>query len=507
MARAGDVVGVHLLGHTGDQRVRLREEVAVELTGGVGPLGGAVAVDVRVTAEERVRVPDRVHDQTHDIAHVRRVLRDLQVAAAEDRRTHQVPAERIGTDRLHDLDGVGVVAELLRQLAALAVEHHAVAHDVAEGVAVEQRDRQHVHGVEPAAGLSDVFDDEVRRAVGVEPLLVLEGVVHLGEGHRARLEPAVEHLRHATHRALARRVVGVRARQLVDAGAVQVVEANTEVTLDLVEAAVHVGAGVGRVIGTPHRDGGTPESVAADRPVAGALQPAAELAVAHVERDPVDVLVGLDQAVLEVGDLHVPARHGLVDDRRVGAPAMRVVVVDRVVADELVLVAEALGDDRVGLEHVGADHVGDLRGVAAGVVDGRHQHDAVGLAHPLVVLAVAGRGVHDPGAVLVGDEVVGEDAERVGVAGEVGEERGVGAPCDLGAGERGAHLGVVAELGGVATGSGRAEQHEAGAAVRLVGGRLDDHVVDRRADGEGQVRGQRPRRGRPGPGLGRAEII
>ena len=49
-------------------------------------------------------------------------------------------------------------------------------------------------------------------------------------------------------------------------------------------------------------------------------------------------------------------------------------------------------------------------------------------------------------------------------------------------------------------------QHEAGAAVRLVGGRLDDHVVDRRSDGEGQVRRERPRRGRPGPGLRRAEI-
>ena len=40
---------------------------------------------------------------------------------------------------------------------------------VLEGGPVEQRHRQHVHRVEPAAGLGDVLDDEVARIVPLEP--------------------------------------------------------------------------------------------------------------------------------------------------------------------------------------------------------------------------------------------------------------------------------------------------------------------------------------------------
>ena len=76
------------------------------------------------------------------------------------------------------------------------------------------------------------------------------------------------------------------------------------------------------------------EAVAGDRPVAGALEPLAEGAVAHVVGDPVDLLVELDEAVAERGDLDVPRRHRAVDDRRVGAPAVRVVVLVAVVAED-----------------------------------------------------------------------------------------------------------------------------------------------------------------------------
>ena len=63
-------------------------------------------------------------------------------------------------------------------------------------------------------------------------------------------------------------------------------------------------------------------------------EPVAEDAVADVRRHPVDVLVELDHAVAEGGDLHVPGRHRLVDQRLVGAPAMRIVVVVGLVADD-----------------------------------------------------------------------------------------------------------------------------------------------------------------------------
>ena len=47
---------------------------------------------------------------------------------------------------------------------------------------------------EPWIGGTPTFSHEVGREVGLEEGPVLEGVVQLGVGHAAALEPAVEHL-------------------------------------------------------------------------------------------------------------------------------------------------------------------------------------------------------------------------------------------------------------------------------------------------------------------------
>jgi hypothetical protein len=110
-----------------------------------------------------------------------------------------------------------------------------VGHARAERRPVEQRRGQHVQQVEPAARLAVVLDDEVARVVVVEPVAVLERVVHLGERHRAGVEPAVEHLGHPAHHRAPGGVVRVRPGQLVDVRAVQVGGAHTEITLQLIE--------------------------------------------------------------------------------------------------------------------------------------------------------------------------------------------------------------------------------------------------------------------------------
>jgi hypothetical protein len=131
---------------------------------------------------------------------------------------------------------------------------------------VEQRGGQHVHGVEPAAGLADVLDDEVAREVrlrtagsAVEPVPVLERVVHLGVRHRAGVEPDIQHVLDPAHGRLAGRVIGIGPGQLVDVGPVQVGRPHPEVAFQLVQAAVHIGARVGRVVGHPDRDRGCPQ--------------------------------------------------------------------------------------------------------------------------------------------------------------------------------------------------------------------------------------------------------
>ena len=75
-----------------------------------------------------------------------------------------------------------------------------MADHVLERWAVEQSRREHVQRIKPATGLADVLDDEVGRAVAVEPVMIFERVVHLGERHRAGVEPDIEHVFDAAHR-------------------------------------------------------------------------------------------------------------------------------------------------------------------------------------------------------------------------------------------------------------------------------------------------------------------
>ena len=199
---------------------------------------------------------------------------------------------------------------------------------------VEQRGREHVHQVEPAAGLPDVLDDEVARVVVLEPVAVLERVVHLGVRHRAGVEPDVEDVGDPAHGRAAGRVVRVRPSQLVDVRPVQVGDLHPEVRLQLGDRAVDVGPRVGRVVGLPDRDRAAQVAVPADRPVPRVRQPLAELAVLDVLGHPGDLLVQLDHPVPERGHLDEPAGHRLVDQRIPAAPAVRVGVLVRLLPEQ-----------------------------------------------------------------------------------------------------------------------------------------------------------------------------
>ena len=302
----------------------------------------------------------------------------------------------------------------------------------AERRPVEQRRGQHVQRVEPAAGLAVVLDDEVARVVVLEPLGVLERVVHLRERHGARLEPAVQHLRHPAHRRATGRVVRVGPGEVVDEGPVQVGGPHAEVALQLVERAVDVRARVGRVVAHPHRDRRAPVAVAGDRPVDRVLQPLAELAVLDVRGHPGDLAVQLDHPVAERRDLHEPRVHRPLDERVAAAPAVRVRVVVGLVAQEraeherLRALLEVADDLVVGVEDEHAlvrGHGGVERAVGAD----RHDHlDARRVRDDLVLLTERGRDVDEAGAVLGGDVVGGEHAVGVRPADEEVERRRVG---------------------------------------------------------------------------------
>ena len=203
VARVGDRVVVHLGRHLLDVLPALGQQVAVERVASTRSTHFAsYAGGVGVELEEVPAVPQRDHHGPHGVADA--LVGDDQVAAAQDRRGHQEPAHRVGAVAVEDLAHVGVVAQRLRHLVAVGAEHDAVADAVLERRPVEDAGGQDVQRVEPAAGLADVLDDEVAREVVLEPVRVLERVVHLGEAHRAGVEPDVEHVGDAAHRRLAR---------------------------------------------------------------------------------------------------------------------------------------------------------------------------------------------------------------------------------------------------------------------------------------------------------------
>ena len=142
--------------------------------------------------------------------------------------------------------------------------------------------------------------------------------------------------------------------------------------------------------------------------------------------------------------------------------------------------------------------LGHLVGKAALGVDRADHRKAAALEHLVVLLAEAGGDVHDAAAVLGGD--VGRVVGAKGALGrqllEVGEQRLVADPFQVAALEALHHLHVAFIFVVVADALGRED-----VVVRAV---LDAHVLDVGPEGEAEVRGKRPGRGRPREDVRRA---
>ena len=95
---------------------------------------------------------------------------------------------------------------------------------------------KHHEGVEPAARLADILDDEVARemAARTSPCSRMDNGPARTASSPIRTSSRARP-RHAPHDGLARRVVRVGPCQLVDIGAMQVLRPDAEIALDLVE--------------------------------------------------------------------------------------------------------------------------------------------------------------------------------------------------------------------------------------------------------------------------------
>ena len=165
-------------------RSRVRRGVAVRRRPGLG---------VRVQGEERGGVPVGEQDLADDL-----LERGAPDPPGRPRRAgagHE-PAQRVGAVLVHERDRLQHVAEVLAHLAAVLGEDVAEAdHVLVRGPAEDQRADRHQR-VEPAAGLVDRLADVLRRVGLLEDLLVPVRRAPLGERHRARVVPGVDHVGH-----------------------------------------------------------------------------------------------------------------------------------------------------------------------------------------------------------------------------------------------------------------------------------------------------------------------
>ncbi|CAB4906501.1 unannotated protein [freshwater metagenome] len=77
-------------------------------------------------------------------------------------------------------------------------------------------------------------------------------------------------------------------------------------------------------------------------------------------RNPVDLLIEFNQTISNSGDLDVPRRDCLVDDRCVRSPTVRVVVVVGIVPDDDSCLLQIRNDDWICIKNVLCFVVSDL---------------------------------------------------------------------------------------------------------------------------------------------------
>ena len=260
----------------------------------------------------------------------------------------QVEPHRVGAVLLDHLPRVDDVAPALRHLLALGIEHQFVHDHLLVDDGVERRDADREQRVEPAAGLVHTFADEVRWKVRLEVRLVLEGVVPLPVRHGARVEPGVDHLGDPPHHAAA---VAARPAVLVDVGLVGI-ELRGQVRADPLRQ-LRIRADHFAVLPLrltfPHVQRRAPVAVARQRPVDVVLEPLAEPPAPHFRRVPRHLGVHFEHTRLDRGGAHEPRAASVVDERRVAAPAERVLVLVGPRLEPSALVLQALDDEAVRL--------------------------------------------------------------------------------------------------------------------------------------------------------------
>ena len=238
----------------------------------------------------------------------------------------------------------------------------------------------------------------------------------------------------------------------------------------------------------PDRQRRAPVALAGKSPVDHAVQEVAHAAFLDVVRNPVDAAVKADELVAHGGHADKPALPGVIDQRRIAAPAEGIAVLKGERRKERAPLLQVLQHLRVRIldEHAVK---GRAAAQVAGGVHKLQKGQLPGLADAIVVLAEGGGDVYHARAVGQRNIAVGNDAVALlplKVYGQV-EQRPVFTALQLTAAQGPDDFGLLPQYAG-----NQRRSQNIGFAVLF---RIDIVLV--RVHAERNVGGQRPGRGRP----------
>ena len=481
-----ELVALAGVGDLADELGGLDQHPAVdraELIHGDGVRGGVEVEEVAELVAQRV-------------AHAAILVRD----GLEDRVGERDVALVVlgGDPEAHDVGAVFLdvvvgglrLAVGLRDLLALLVHDEAVREHRAIWSGALDGDGGPERGLEPAAMLVGAFEVEVGR-----PVQVLVLGAH-GEMARTGVDPDVERVGALAH------VLGPGGRDgragedfLDGGGPPPIAPARGDLLGDVADdAGVEVRFAGGR--GIERRNRHAPGALTRDAPIRTAFEGGADAVLAG-GGDPLHVADGGERLLAEVAAVEAdePLVERAEDDRGLGAPAVRIGMFEALRLEEGALGLQQFehGDVRrvlaVGLEDGDADQRGGhlaVVGIRAVVADRAIRLEAILVAGLIVFDAVAGGGVHAARA-SVGGDVVGEHDRRGAV-----DER----MPRLQAFERPA-LDLEAIDGAFERARGDERFAQGGGDEERAFAMADLDVFELRMHGDREVRGERPRRGRP----------
>ena len=390
----------------------------------------------------------------------------------------------------------------------MLVEDQAKAEYIFVGNRIEQQGADGVERVEPAARLVHGFADVIGWELFFEFFPVLERIVPLRVGHRTRVEPRVDHIRDAFHRAAALfaspgHFVHVRAMQ-VQFG---------QVASDLLGQVRHRADALAvlAIFTFPNGKRRTPIALTRERPVNVVFQPVAEAAVFDVIGRPVDGLIEFHHPILELAGADVPRVARVIQQGCLASPAEGIGVRNLFGPEQQPAGIQITDDERVGvLDELSAPRrdFGDERAIRQ---DG-HQHGQVVFQRGLHVFrAEGGRHVDESRTVFGGHEVAEHHVMRGLVGRQEGEERMILLPFQFLALERVHDFHCLVAENFLHQGFGENESF-------LLVGRIGNppyaaldvafhrHVIHVGMRGHRHIAGQGPRGGRPHQ-QGRAGLV